>query len=46
MINEGALKAVIDSQFDLSEAGKAQTHLETRRAKGKIVLNLIKHLQD
>ena len=40
LIEEGKLKPVIDQIFNLKEAKAAQEYLETRRAKGKIVLKV------
>jgi NADPH:quinone reductase-like Zn-dependent oxidoreductase len=36
----GAVRAVIDKQFDLAEAKQAYEHLETGRAKGKVVIKI------
>ncbi|MEM6806929.1 MAG: NAD(P)-dependent alcohol dehydrogenase, partial [Bacteroidota bacterium] len=40
MIEKEQLKSVIDQVFTLKEAVKAQEYLETRRAKGKILLEI------
>ena len=40
LIEENKIKPVIDRVYDLSEAKAAQEYLETRRAKGKIVLKM------
>ncbi|MEL7529863.1 MAG: NAD(P)-dependent alcohol dehydrogenase [Bacteroidota bacterium] len=41
-IEEGKLRPIIDRVLPLHEAAQAQTYLETRRAKGKVVLQIEK----
>ncbi|MEM6347824.1 MAG: NAD(P)-dependent alcohol dehydrogenase [Bacteroidota bacterium] len=41
-VHEGKLRPVIDRVLPLEEAAKAQAYLETRRAKGKVVLQIEK----
>lgn len=40
MIESGHLKPIIDQVYSLKEAKEAQDYLETRRAKGKIILKI------
>ena len=40
LIESGAIKPVIDSQFALNDLHRAYEKLETKRSKGKIVVQL------
>jgi NADPH:quinone reductase-like Zn-dependent oxidoreductase len=37
----GALRAVIDSRFSLAEIRAAEARVETRRARGKVIVRVI-----
>lgn len=39
-IEEGRIKPIVDKVFPLEEIGEAQKYIETKRAKGKVVLRL------
>lgn len=40
MVERGQLKSIIDKEYSMEEAGKAQEYQESRRAKGKILLEI------
>jgi NADPH:quinone reductase-like Zn-dependent oxidoreductase len=37
----GALRAVIDSRFALADIREAQARVETRRARGKVIVRVL-----
>jgi NADPH:quinone reductase-like Zn-dependent oxidoreductase len=40
MIDAGRLRVIIDSEYPLAEVAAAHAHSESRRARGKILLNV------
>jgi NADPH:quinone reductase-like Zn-dependent oxidoreductase len=41
MIDAGRLRVIIDSEYPLTEVAAAHAHSESRRARGKILLNVL-----
>lgn len=39
-VNDGKVRPVVDRVFELDEASEAHTYIETRRARGKVVLRM------
>lgn len=39
-MQEGKIKAVIEKEFELEDAGKAFAHLKTGRSRGKVVIKV------